>query len=71
MSGTDTTPEQLEADIAVQRAQLADTVDQLSHKLDVKAQAKERLDRVRPQQVVIAVGAVLVVGALLWWARRR
>jgi type VI protein secretion system component VasF len=71
MSGTDTTPEQLEADIAVQRAQLADTVDQLSHKLDVKAQAKERLDRVRPQQVVIAVGAVLVVGALLWWARQR
>ena len=71
MSGTDTTPGQLEADIAAQRAQLADTVDQLSHKLDVKAQAKERLDRVRPQQVVIAVGAVLVVGALLWWARQR
>ena len=71
MSGTDTTPEQLETDIAAQRAQLADTVDRLSHKLDVKAQAKERLDRVRPQQVVIAVGAVLVVGALLWWARRR
>jgi type VI protein secretion system component VasF len=71
MSGTDTTPEQLETDIAAQRAQLADTVDQLSHKLDVKAQAKERLDRVQPQQVVIAAGAVLVVGALLWWARRR
>jgi type VI protein secretion system component VasF len=71
MSGTDTTPEQLETDIAAQRAQLADTVDRLGHKLDVRAQARERLDRVRPQQVVIAVGAVLVVGALLWWARRR
>jgi hypothetical protein len=71
MSDTETTPDQLEAEIAAQRAQLADTVDQLSHKLDVKAQAKERLDRVRPQQAIITVGAVLAVGALLWWARRR
>ena len=71
MSDTDTTPDQLEAEIAAQRAHLADTVDQLSHKLDVKAQAKERLDRVGPQQVAIAVGAVLAVGALVWWARHR
>ena len=71
MSGTDTTPDQLEADIATQRAHLADTVDQLSHKLDVKAQAKARLDRVRPQQLAVAVGAVLAVSALVWWARRR
>ena len=34
------TPEQLEAEIEVQRDQLADTVDQLAQKLDVKAQAK-------------------------------
>ena len=71
MSDTDTTPDQLEAEIAAQRAHLADTVDQLSHKLDVKAQAKERLDRVGPQQVAIAVGTVLAVGALVWWARHR
>ena len=71
MSDTQTTPDQLEAEIAAQRAHLADTVDQLSHKLDVKAQAKERLDRVRPQQVAVAVGAVLAVGALVWWARHR
>ena len=71
MSDTETTPDQLEAEIAAQRAHLADTVDQLSHKLDVKAQAKERLDRVRPQQVAVAVGAVLAVGALVWWARHR
>ena len=32
----------LEADIETQRDQLADTVDQLTHKLDVKAQAQER-----------------------------
>ena len=71
MSGTDTTAERLEADIAAQRAHLAETVDRLSHKLDVKAQAKERLDRVRPQQVAMAIGAVLAVGALVWWARHR
>ena len=71
MSATDTSPDQLEADIAAQRAHLADTVDQLTHKLDVKAQAKARLDRVRPQQVAVAVGAVLAVSALVWWARRR
>ena len=71
MTDPETTPDRLEAEIATQRAHLAETVDQLSHKLDVKAQAKERLDRVRPQQVAIAVGAVLAVGALVWWARHR
>ena len=71
MSGTQATPEQLEDEIAVQRAHLADTVDQLSHKLDFKAQAKARLDRVRPQQVAVAVGAVLAVGVAVWWARHR
>lgn len=71
MSGTDTTPEQIEADIAAQRAHLADTIDQLTHKLDVKAQAKARLDRVVPQKVAVAVGTLLAVTALVWWARRR
>ena len=37
------TPEQIEADIAHQREQLADTVDQLATKLDVKAQARARV----------------------------
>ena len=32
----------IEADIETQREHLADTVDQLAHKLDVKAQAQER-----------------------------
>ena len=41
---TSKTPEELEADIAVQREQLADTVNALSAKLDVKAQAKARVD---------------------------
>ena len=42
---TQPTPEQLEAEIEAQRAQLADTVDQLTQKLDVKAQAKARVSR--------------------------
>ena len=41
---TQPTPEQLEAEIEVQRAQLADTVDQLTQKLDVKAQAQARIE---------------------------
>lgn len=65
------TPDELEAEIAVQRAELADTVDQLAHKLDVKAQAKAKLSQLGPQQVAVAVGAVLAVGVLVWWRRGR
>jgi site-specific recombinase len=71
MSDTQATPEDLEEEIALQRAHLAHTVDQLSHKLDIKAQAKARFDRVRPQQVAVAVGAVLAVGVAVWWTRHR
>ena len=46
---TSKTPEELEADIAVQREQLADTVDALSAKLDVKAQAKAKVDEKKEQ----------------------
>jgi hypothetical protein len=82
--GTPTT-EELEAQIAAQRDHLADTVDQLSHKLDVKEQARVRLQRVQqrvqqrvrqrvrqrvqPRQVVMVVGLGVVVGALVWWRR--
>ena len=46
MSDTPTTgTADIEADIEAQREHLADTVDQLAHKLDVKAQAKERASR--------------------------
>ena len=75
------TPAELEADIARQRDALAETVDQLTHKLDVKTQAKERVAKVadrattddgkpRPELVAAAVSAVLLVGLLLWWRRR-
>ena len=71
----------LEADIQVQREHLAETVDQLAHKLDVKAQAKERAaqlkdgattvdGRPRPKLLAATAGVVAAAGALLWWRRR-
>jgi hypothetical protein len=75
------TTSQIEADIQRQRDHLADTVDLLSNKLDVKAQAKERAahlqDRAttdsgkpRPELVAGAVALVALVAGLVWWRRR-
>ncbi|MCW2808726.1 MAG: hypothetical protein JWQ93_2681 [Marmoricola sp.] len=43
------TPEEIQADIERQREQLAQTVDQLGHKLDVKAQTKAKVADVKVQ----------------------
>ena len=71
----------LAADIERQREQLADTVDALQHKLDVKAHAKHKAEEVRdrattasgkPRPELVAAGAalaVLVVGLIV--LRRR
>jgi hypothetical protein len=75
------TPEQIQADIERQREQLAGTVDQLSHKLDVKAQSKAKVEELRgritddagkPKPAVLGAGtaAVLAVVLLVWWRRR-
>lgn len=49
------TPEEIQADIERQRASLAETVDQLGHKLDVKSQAKSKVEDVKAQtQVKVA-----------------
>jgi Protein of unknown function (DUF3618) len=72
---------QIQADIEAQRDHLAETVDQLTHKLDVKAQAKERAadmkDRAttdtgkpRPELLGTVVGLLVLVGLLAWWRRR-
>jgi hypothetical protein len=75
------TPEQMEADIAAQREQLADTVDQLTAKLDVKAHAQAKVTDIKDRAttdsgkpappLLAAIGAVVVVtAALVWWRRR-
>ncbi len=43
------TPEEIQEDIEQQREQLAQTVDQLGHKLDVKAQGKAKVEDVKAQ----------------------
>lgn len=67
------TPEEIQADIEAQREQLADTVDQLAAKLDVKTQAMQKLadyrdrattDRGRPRPEVLGA-AVAAVGLLV------
>ena len=42
-TGETRTPEELEADVALQREQLAATVDDLAAKLDVKSQAQQKV----------------------------
>lgn len=75
------TPEDIQADIERQREHLAQTVDQLGHKLDVKAQAKAKVadakDRAttadgKPRPEVLGAAAAVVVGlGLIIWLRRR
>ena len=64
MSSDGTSPEQLEADIARQREELAATVDQLQNQLHAKARSTAKV-------AAIAAGIALVglVGLALW--RRR
>lgn len=80
MSGQ--TPEEIQSDIEAQRRELADTVDQLAHKLDVKTQAQQRAaamrDRAttdtgkpRPEVLGAVAGAVGLVVLLAVLRRRR
>jgi hypothetical protein len=76
------TPEQIEADIARQREELADTVDALHAKLDVKTRAKDRAAELRdqattdsgkpkPQVLAVAAAVLAVVGGLIVFRVRR
>ena len=47
LSGEPQTPEQIEAEIEVQREQLAETIDALSARLDVKSQAQAKVEEVK------------------------
>jgi hypothetical protein len=74
-------PDDIQADIEQQREHLAETVDQLAHKLDVKAQGKAKVEELKdrattddgkPRPEVIAGAAVVFAAfvALVWWRRR-
>ena len=73
-------PDAIREDIERTREELAETVDALHAKLDVKTQAKERVARVkeqvttdtgkpRPEVVAAVVAAVLLVAGLVWWRK--
>ena len=75
-------PEAIKAEIDATREHLGRTVEELSHRLDVPAQARERVYRARDTAVeayresppaVIGAGLALVglVGAVIIWRRRR
>ena len=70
-----------EREVERNREQLADTVDALAAKLDVKSQAKDRVHELRdratttdgkPRPVVLAAAAAALAGVgVLVWLRRR
>jgi hypothetical protein len=71
------TPEQIRAEIERTRRELGDTVDALSHKANVKEQARLKKDEVQervssnPTPVVVAIGGVVAAIVLLRLIRRR
>jgi MYXO-CTERM domain-containing protein len=77
-SGVDgTTPEEIEADIARQREELAATVTELHARLDVKARTKAKAAELRgrattpdgkpdPRILAAAVAVVVLAGVALW-----
>jgi hypothetical protein len=73
--------EQLQRQVEEQREQLAGTIDALSAKLDVKAQAQAKVAEARrkattpegkPRPELLAAGAavVLMAVAVVWWRHR-
>jgi hypothetical protein len=75
-------PDAIKAEIEATRAHLGQTVDELSHRLDVPSRAKERAFRVRDTAVetfresppVVAGAGLALVGLLtgmIIWRRKR
>jgi hypothetical protein len=72
-----TTPEEIEADIARQREELAATVTELHARLDVKARSKAKAAELRgrattpdgqpdPRVLAAAVAVVVLAGVAFW-----
>jgi len=68
--------EELRADIERTRAELADTVDALTGRLDVKARAQARAEEIahdprsRNIGIGVALAAVAVVALMVWRKKR-
>ncbi len=74
MSQHKTSPEEIEADIARQRDELAATVAELQYRLDVKSRSAEKLAELRSRPPVVAglaLALVAVVGLVVWRARSK
>jgi MYXO-CTERM domain-containing protein len=82
MSDNRQTPDQIEADIARQREELAATVTQLHARLDVKTRARGKVNELkdrattdsgkpRPDIAVVAVLTVVALAGLAVWRARR
>jgi hypothetical protein len=79
---TGTGPEDIAAEVERQREKLADTVDALHAKLDVRSHARHRVEQIRdrwttetgkPRTPVLMAGAAaiaLVFGLVVWRWRR-
>jgi hypothetical protein len=81
-TGEPATPEQLEADIARQREELAATVTRLQQRLDVKSRARQEVHqlvervttasgRPRPDLTIAAVATLTLLAGLVVWRKRR
>jgi nucleotide-binding universal stress UspA family protein len=66
VSTNGTTPEQIEADIARQREELAATIDELHAKFDVKARLTTESGKPRPELLAAAAVVLLASGLLVW-----
>ena len=62
---TPATPEQLRRDIERHRAELAETVELLGAKLDVKSRASARLTELRPTLITYGGAALGLVAVVL------
>jgi chromosome segregation ATPase len=74
-------PDAIREEIERTRDDLAETVDALHAKLDVKGQARAKVNQVksqattasgkpRPELVAGAAGAVLLIAGLIWWRKQ-
>lgn len=73
-AGNGSSPQAIREEIEATRADLADTVDALHAKLDVKTRAKNAATtdtgKPKPALVAGAAAAVLAVAGYVWWRRR-